>query len=215
MLENKKYVLTVEGETEKIYFQWLRDKINECEERKYNVSFTIKVQQSPRDFYKGTNSKIVPKAIHVCDIESLDKVHVDKFKKILDEMKEAKKEKNIKYSLAYSNFSFELWIVLHKKACNKRLNHRKDYLAPINDCFNEKFEDLDHYKREKDFMRCLSKLTLDDVKKAIERAEKINSQNILNGYNEENYKGYKHFKENPSLSIHEQVKTILIECGVF
>ena len=64
-------------------------------------------------------------------------------------------------------------------------------------------------------MRCLSKLTLDDVKKAIERAEKINSQNILNGYNEENYKGYKYFKENPSLSIHEQVKTILIECGVF
>ena len=102
-----------------------------------------------------------------------------------------------------------------EKACNKRLNHRKDYLAPINDCFNEKFEDLDHYKREKDFMRCLSKLTLDDVKKAIEKAEKINSQNILNGYNEENYKGYKYFKENPSLSIHEQVKTILIECGVF
>ena len=35
MLENKKYVLTVEGETEKIYFQWLRDKINECKKVHY------------------------------------------------------------------------------------------------------------------------------------------------------------------------------------
>lgn len=129
MLETKKYYLTVEGETEKLYFCWLRDQINNCDDRKYNVSFSIKVQQSPRDFYKGTNSKIVPKAIHVCDIESLDKVHVDKFKKILDEMKEAKKEKNIKYSLAYSNYSFELWIALHKKLATKDLIIEKIILS--------------------------------------------------------------------------------------
>lgn len=115
MLETKKYVLTVEGETEQWYFLWLRDQINTIESRKYNVSIVPKVQQSPRRFYKGTNSKITPEVIHICDIESTDKSHIDKFEGILKEMSEAKKQKNIKYHLGYSNFTFELWIILHKK----------------------------------------------------------------------------------------------------
>lgn len=31
MLETKKFVLTVEGETEMWYFLWLKDQINQCE----------------------------------------------------------------------------------------------------------------------------------------------------------------------------------------
>ena len=54
MLETKKYVLTVEGETEQWYFIWLRDQINGFEGRTYNVSIVPKVQQSPMSFYKGT-----------------------------------------------------------------------------------------------------------------------------------------------------------------
>ena len=76
MLETKKYVLTVEGETEKIYFLWLGDQINNVEYRKYNVSIVPKVEQSPRSFYKGTNAKITPEVIHVCDIESNGEFHV-------------------------------------------------------------------------------------------------------------------------------------------
>ena len=48
MLETKKFVLTLEGETEMWYFLWLKDQINQCEDRKYNVSIVPKVQQSPR-----------------------------------------------------------------------------------------------------------------------------------------------------------------------
>lgn len=115
MLETKKYVLTVEGETEQWYFLWLKDQINKVEPRKYNASIVPKVQQSPRSFYKGTNAKVTPEAIHICDIESTDPYHIDKFENILKEMKEAKQQKNIKYQLGYSNFTFELWIILHKK----------------------------------------------------------------------------------------------------
>lgn len=43
-LENKKYVLTVEGQTEKIYFNWLQEKINNCADRKYNVLIDSKVE---------------------------------------------------------------------------------------------------------------------------------------------------------------------------
>ena len=57
-------------------------------------------------------------------MESNDPVHVDKFKRILSEMNEAKKQKKITYMLGYSNFTFELWMVLHKQDCNSSFNHR-------------------------------------------------------------------------------------------
>ena len=59
-LETKKLVFTVEGETEQWYLEWLRDQINTCEDRKYNVAVEAKVQQSPRKFYKTVNAKSVP-----------------------------------------------------------------------------------------------------------------------------------------------------------
>lgn len=128
-------------------------------------------------------------------------------------MSEAKKQKNIKYQLGYSNFTFELWMILHKKDCFSQFTDRKQYLIPIQQCFNEKFEDLGHYKNESAFKRCLSKLSIDDVKLAVKRADKIAKYNI------ENKKliklsGYSYFDENPALSINEVVKRILTECGI-
>lgn len=65
MLETKKYVLTVEGETERWYFLWLKEQINKYAGRNYNASIVPKVQQSPRSFYKGTNAKVTPEAFHI------------------------------------------------------------------------------------------------------------------------------------------------------
>ena len=60
----------------------------------------------------------------------------------------------------------------------------------------------------------LKKLTIDDVKEAIKRAKDIMDKNKENGYILENYKGYKFYKENPSLSIWEIIEKMLYECGV-
>jgi len=214
MLETRKYVLTVEGETEQWYFQWLKDQINDCAGRTYNVSIVPKVQKSPKSFYKGTNAKVTPEAFHICDVESTDKEHIENFERILKEMKEADSQKNIQYHLGYSNFTFELWMILHKKDCFGPFNDRKQYLAPIQQSYGEKFEDLLHYKQEAAFKRCLSKLTIDDVKMAIKRADKIESQNKDNGKKLVKYSGYSYYRENPALSINEIVKRILTECGV-
>ena len=40
------------------------------------------------------------------------------------------------------------------------------------------------------------------------------NKNEENGYNLENYKGYKFYKENPSLSIWEIIERILCECDL-
>ncbi len=213
-LETIKYTFTVEGETEQWYLEWLRDQINVCPERKYDVAFNVKVQQSPKKFYKSINAKTTPLVIHICDIESNEKVHVDKFSNILSEMKEAKTQKKITYRLGYSNFTFELWMVLHKRNCNGPYSHRKNYLDPIQRAFGERFEDLDHFKREDTFKDCLKKISLDDVKSAIRRAEIIMDLNKKDGKTLVKYKGYSYYRDNPALTLHETIKEILQKCGV-
>ncbi len=212
--ERLKYTFTVEGETEQWYLLWLRDQINQQEGRKYNVAFDVRVQQSPRKFYKSINTKTTPEVTHVCDVESNDPVHVQKFQNILSEMAEAKKQKKIQYELGYSNFTFELWMVLHKRNCNGILSDRKQYLNPINQAFGESFENLDQYKHEDNFKRCLGKLTLKDVVKAIERADVITANNIEIGKKQIINNRYRYFPDNPALSIHEAIKRILNDCGI-
>lgn len=210
----KKFVFTVEGETEQWYLEWLRERINKCECRSFNVVIDAKVQQSPKKFYKTANTKATPEVFHICDVESNEPVHVDKFRKILSEMKEAKTHKKITYRLGYCNFAFELWMVLHKKNCNGILNHRKQYFEHINKAFGESFENLDQYKHEDDFKRCLSKLSLDDVREAIKRADVITENNKKDGKVLLQYKGYTYYRDNPALSIHEAVKMIFAECEI-
>ena len=213
-LYTKKFVFTVEGETEQWYLEWLRDQINQCETRTYNVAVDAKVQQSPKKFYKNANVKATPEVYHICDVESNDQIHVDKFRNILSEMKDAKTQKKISYRLGYSNFAFELWMVLHKRNCNGPLSHRSQYLSPINQAFGENFENLDQYKHEDNFKRCLKKLSLDDVREAIKKADAITENNKDNGNTLLQYKGYTYYRDNPALSIHEAVRMILEECGI-
>ena len=128
-------------------------------------------------------------------------------------MKEAERiGKSIKYHLGYSNFTFELWIVLHKTECNAPLTHRSQYLTPINRAYSEKFEDLHQYKHENNFKRILNQLTLEDVRQAIRRSKSIMQINEEKGYVMQQYKKYRYYNENPSLSIWEVVAKIMEEC---
>lgn len=215
--ENRRYVFTVEGETEQWYFKWLEEQINACDDSKFTVSIVAKVQQSPKKYSKTVNPLATPKVTHICDYESNDEVHVTKFKNILSELKEANSTigRKFKYSLGYSNFTFELWVVLHKQICNGNLTNRTQYLSHINRAYGEKFENLDQYKHKDNFKRCLSKLTIDNVRDAIIRSQNIMNTKVANGEYLEEYKGFKYYKENPALTIWESVEAILCECELF
>ena len=120
--------------------------------------------------------------------------------------------KQITYKFGYSNFTFDLWIVLHKADCFGSLAHRKNYLSHINRAYGEEFESMDEYKHEDNFKRCLKKLSLDDVIKAVERSEKIMENNVVAGYVMQKYKGFSYYKENPSLAVWEAIKKVLKDC---
>ena len=214
MKEKRKYYFSVEGETEKLYLKRLQSIINNTLESQYNVDLYSKIEKDPCSYVKQLSIINKTKVTHIIDKESEIPSHKEEFKKNLDRMKEAEKLKKIEYQLAYSNFTFELWIILHKIDFNTPLNHRSQYFLFINRAYEEQFNNLDDYKRENNFKQVLKKLTIDDVKEAIKRAKDIMNKNKENGHILENYKGYKFYKENPSLSIWEIIEKMLYECGL-
>ena len=71
---------------------------------------------------------------------------------------------------------------------------------------------MDEYKHEANFKRCLGKLNLTNVIDAVNRSKKIMQKNKDNGYVLQQYKGYRYYKENPSLAIWETIENILKDC---
>lgn len=211
--ENRTYYFSVEGETEKWYLDWLQSMINTTSEAKYTVKLDSKIQKDPLARAKGLTILGKTEITHVFDRESEDAIHTEQFQTTLDRMKAAQGiGKSIKYSLGYSNFTFELWIILHKADCYGTLAHRRQYLEPLNRAYGEHFENLKQYKQEDNFKRVLGKLTLEDVLQAVRRAKTITQRNIESGYVLQQYKGYKYYRENPSLSLCVRIEEILHEC---
>lgn len=210
----KKYYFTVEGETEKWYLDRLKDIINEAEKSLCNVSFDIKIQKNPLKRAKSISNVNKITIWHFSDYESNDEVHTKQFYSTMDNMKEAMDlKKGITYKFGYSNFTFDLWIILHKTDCNCSLLHRDMYIEHINKAYNENFENMDQYKHEKNFKRCLCKLQLSDVIKAINRAKTIMKNNKEN-YHPQQYKCFSYYKENPSIAVWEIIENILNDCGL-
>jgi len=205
-----KYIFTVEGETEEWYFKWLQNAINSSDAI-YKVKFDCKPRKDPVKLVKGLS--IPTEITHVIDRESEDPYHVRCFEDALDRMSEAQKlKRNVKYKLGYSNFTFELWMILHKQNCNGCLTDRRQYLRQLNNAYNETFRNLDEYKRESNFKKVLERLTLNDVKSAVQRSKEIEQRLVENGHTLHKHKGYTYYRENPSLSIGKIIGDILKEC---
>lgn len=210
--ENISYTFTVEGDTEKWYLDWLEKQINACSDAFYRVSITSKKEPNPMSYAKTVNRMTKPKVTHLCDVESNEPDEVKRFYAVLSELKEAKKEKKLQYTLGYSNFTFELWMILHKSDCNRVLTHKKQYLDLLNNAYGTDFLSLKRYKEKDEFAKCLNKLTLQDVCDAVRRADKLMAANERDDKPKTQYKGFSYFTNNPSLTIWEPIRDILKEC---
>lgn len=208
------YYFSVEGETEKSYLEHLQKLINSEECIPFKVDFDIKVNKSIISRAKTIPAISHTKAIHLCDYESNEEEHVEIFNNVLKELKDVKKiKRNIEYKLGYSNFSFDLWIILHKKQKLGSVMHRNDYLKDINELYGEKFKSMDEYKKKENFNRLLSKITLNDVKTAIKNGNEIRQNNkILSSHNHKIFGKFDYYTDNPDLTINERIEEILKDC---
>lgn len=216
-LINRTYTITVEGECEKYYFEHLRMLINSEPNRKYNCEFKpdISVKKNPLRHAKSF-STITNRFFHVQDIEDYNEEYQkNKFLSLIHDIQEANKYVN--YKLGYTNFTFELWMVLHKREMNHSVSHRREYVRYINDVFHKHYRFIDEYKSENEFKNVLSQISLDDVYFAIENANKIRKANsagtsLVYKQKRIDYEKYVFYAFNPDLDLHEIVEIILKDC---
>lgn len=70
--------------------------------------------------------------------------------------------KRPRYHSAYSNFTFDLWMVLHRRDV-VHCGDRKQYLRQINAVFGTDFQKMDEYKKEANFKAILASIGIKDV----------------------------------------------------
>ncbi len=216
-LHNQTYSLTVEGECEKLYFLHLQKLINKEEKRIANCQYepSISIKKNPLKQAKAFNG-YSNKFFHIQDIEDYDdEFQRNKFLKLIQDIKKA--NKYVKYKLGYTNYSFELWIVLHKKDLKHSIPHRNDYIKYINDAYGTTFSYVDEYKNEDNFLKILEQITLGDIYLAVDRAKNIRKCNenktcCVQNQKKIEYCNYVFYSVNPDLDIHEIIEDILIEC---
>lgn len=212
---NSRYYFTVEGETEKWYLEWLRDAINADQRAKVKIACSPKVQKNPVKWAKAnTNLDKNAKVFHVFDFEDEEDIHTEAFKKVLASMKKVSSlGRGFTYVNAYSNLTFELWMVLHKDDCQTFM-YRTQYLKPINKLFDEHFESLDEYKHEANFKRVLGKITINDVAMAVKRAESLAKRAAECGFRRTQHCGYSYYLDNPVTELWVPIKQMLQESGL-
>ena len=189
--------------------------LNNLQSSKYHVHFDSKVCKDPKSRVKQINAISAQKITNIVDVESKNSDALQRFEKTLKNMKDAEKlGKPIKFDLAYSNFSFELWLLLHKIDCNQSLSCIDNYLGLINKTFNREFESLRQFKRKENCENVMEQLSIDDVKNAVIRAKKLQFKKSEDGLIPKKYGKYSYFCDNPATSVWVIVDEILKTCGV-
>lgn len=213
------FILSVEGETEKWYFEHLRQLINHNAEASRQVTFNIKTdnplatRRTFQDIYGETPY------FHIFDYESGSVEHQVKFQKTLScihEINRTSGRRNRKppYKPGYSNLTFELWILLHKMETTPHLADRTHYLPYLRNAYDYPFKDLDEYKTEEIFKtRVLNGIGLSDVLSAVKRAERLRANPLTHSQLKKRL-DLSYAEDNPDTTVHECVAEIIKACGL-
>lgn len=221
-MSNLNYYISCEGETEKWYFEWLQAQINNDSRTKTKVTLNPHKGRTPTDYAKSTRGVYAATSgrcksfYRVQDIEGYSADHIKKLHELCENTKKARSiTKNCEFAIAYSNFTFEVWIIAHKSQVPTVIDRSK-YYTHINNAFGFEFKDDDEYKEENNFKKLLKKLTLDDViYHALPECERIKKKN------EEYYKdckreymGLTYILHNPDTNINVLIRDILHSSGI-
>ena len=223
MKESRHVYISVEGDVcERLYFEHLKKLINSDKNGTYNLNLSIR-KENPYSFIKRNaykqmdkeKGKIVP-VFHIQDVEDYsDNELRNRFKEIIDDMHKAENEFRIPSQLGFSNYTFELWMLLHVKDMTTPVGNRQAYLKHINKYFIKKYQGLEEYKEEKEFQDILNKyVTLDTIFDAINRADKISKQKERDKKRYEHYRKYTIYPDNPYTTVQHVVSTIFSLCGI-
>lgn len=207
--ESENYLCSFEGESqEKIYFERLEKLINESSEAKKRVKFKPASTSHGGDPYEVAKKLLASNVFHdknkmaaVFDYDGKD----TKFKDALELC-----EKEGVYP-AYSNFSFELWLLLHKVDCASCVTNSSDYISKIKRAYGLLPDE--NIKDERVMQKIVEQITLQDINDAIERAKRLEQRAQESGEILCSINGTVHYRQ-PYIMIHKFIEDVLENVGL-
>lgn len=110
---------------------------------------------------------------------------------------------------AYSNRCFDLWLLLHKEHCCRPARSNDEYINDVRKAYALKLRRND-IKNEKVIDGILKQIKLNDVKKAVVRADKIINSKLSHNKIICSHKMY----DDPDFTIHIFVRNVLNKAGI-
>jgi len=202
--EQVRYLCIVHGQQERMYFRHLQSLIEDKGRR--NVVFSI--QEGDRFLMERVLKQVKYSGVYVFDHDLDD----DGFRDNIEKCQELSKKRfhaKVVVAHAYSNICFDLWLLLHKTSFNNPQMAPSGYHHHVRTEFG--LEKNANIKSADSMKKILRVVSLEDVISAIGRVERIREGKIqTDGVNIGEYRCY----DNPDLSIHEFIKSVLVECGI-
>lgn len=202
---NQRYRAICEGQQEKLYLEHLAGLLTERvpnSDRTCMINFDCSIR-SPQQLYKERSSILTT----VC-LFDYDNDQVKFESSLLACIKCTTKEKAVYHS--YSSLCFDLWLLLHKTDFTRPVYNNDDYIPAIRQAYS--IQPHENIKRKETIQNMLKQITLEDVKKAVIRAEKIHTTAEQSG-TAHIVAGKHAYYDNPDLSIQVFIRKLLELCG--
>lgn len=200
-----RYLGACEGLQEKLYFAYLKQLIRGIANRSHDVEFDI------INTHGGSPLVVAKRAYGAATGRNTRVAAFDYDGKTADFAEALDYCRKNGIVTGYSNYCFDLWLLLHKRMHLRTITSLADYEDIIRVAYGLRADA--NIKEQATIAILLASITLDDVRAAITHAKGICVNNSANRQLQRT-PGAMEFYENPDLSIHVFVERVLREAGL-
>ncbi|WP_461205020.1 RloB domain-containing protein [Clostridium sp. DL1XJH146] len=203
-LYRKTYLCVCEGQQEELYLKHVASLLKQYPQRVVTINTMIggayKLKKTYTEYDNAAlfdydfNNVEFEKNIGICD-------------QLKNSNKSTKRKNGKKVFHAYSNVNFDLWLILHKEDYNRIVSQNHAYISDVRRIY--KLSAIEDIKKKNVIDKILAQITLDDVKKAIIRADKIRERKLET---DKMIVASSTCYSNPDFSIHQFLKFVLKDC---
>ncbi|MGB4660280.1 MAG: RloB domain-containing protein [Mobilitalea sp.] len=202
-LYRKTYLCVCEGQQEVMYLKHLSSLLKQMPKRVVTFNTTEgNAKKLVKNYTEYDNACLFDYDFN--DIEFKENIEI-----CSSLHKTSQKNKNGKNVFhAFSSVNFDLWLILHKEDFNRQVTTNGAYVTIIRRIYN--LPATADIKTKASIEKILRQISLDDVKMAIERADRIRSAKLQADHH---FIGSTEYYDNPDFSLHEFLKVVLKDCG--
>ena len=201
----KTYLCICDGQQEKMYLQHLAKLIKKFPQKVVTFNTFIDSPHRLEKRYEEYDSA----AVFDYDMNEVEfNRNIEICDKLNRDLKPKKRKEGRHIYHAYSSVNFDLWLILHKEDFNRSVSRNDAYISDIRRIYGLK--PTDNIKNEEVINKILSQISLNDVKDAIKRADKIRNSKDKSDCR---LVGNTSTFLNPDFSIHEFLKVVLEDSG--